>query len=132
MRLVLCCLNITNKAPDIIVLDEPTNNLDEDEVEHLMAHLKALQARGTAVILITHDVEVACDYADRVIVMSQGGVLIDGPTRQVMARQELLMQSDVIPPPVVKLSMALWPDADPLVSVEEMAAAFSQPVGNTA
>ncbi|MFW6183915.1 MAG: ATP-binding cassette domain-containing protein, partial [Chloroflexota bacterium] len=87
--------------PQLVILDEPTNNLDEDEIHHLMQHLKELQAIGTAVVVITHDVEVACAYADRVLVMSAGQILVDGPTRSIMQQRDTLRQSDVIAPPVV-------------------------------
>jgi energy-coupling factor transport system ATP-binding protein len=114
--------------PRLIILDEPTNNLDEDEVHYLMRHLKALQADETTVVVITHDVEVACTYADRVMVMSQGQILLDGPTRHVMKQVDTLRQSDVVVPPVVSLSLALWPDALPALTVDEMDAALQQPV----
>ncbi len=52
MRLMLCCLTIRNKAPDIIVLDEPTNNLDIQNIEILIAAVN--DYRGT-LIVISHD-----------------------------------------------------------------------------
>lgn len=113
--------------PRLVVLDEPTTNLDESEVQQIMAHLKQLQASGTTVILITHEVEIACENADRVMVMSNGRILVDGPTRQVMAQKTLLAQSDVLVPPVVELALALWPDALPALTVDELSAAFLEP-----
>ncbi|MCB9445507.1 MAG: ATP-binding cassette domain-containing protein [Ardenticatenaceae bacterium] len=113
--------------PRLVVLDEPTNNLDESEVQQLMAHLKMLQASGTTVILITHEVEIACQYADRIMVMSNGRILVDGPTQQVMAQKALLAQSDVLVPPVVDLSLALWPDSLPALTVEELSTALAEP-----
>lgn len=73
--------------PRLVILDEPTNNLDEDEIHHLMRHLQQLRDSGTTVVVITHDVEVACTYSDRVMVMSQGQILLHGPTRRVMQQQ---------------------------------------------
>ena len=52
MRLALCCLNISSRAPDIIILDEPTNNLDIQNVEILSAAVNAYE--GT-LIVISHD-----------------------------------------------------------------------------
>jgi energy-coupling factor transporter ATP-binding protein EcfA2/energy-coupling factor transporter transmembrane protein EcfT len=106
--------------PRLVILDEPTNNLDEDEVEHLMSHLKALQESGTTIVLITHDIAVVCDYADRVIVMSDGQIKVDGNIREAMAQTDMLDQCDVIVPPVVALSLALWPDEAPVLTVDEM------------
>ena len=115
--------------PQMIILDEPTNNLDAGDVDQLMEHLKGLQRDGTTVVMITHDIEVALRYAEHLIVMSDGRVIADGPTRQVAAQPELLAQSDVMVPPVVELSLALWPDLPPALTVEEMAAWLRQPAG---
>ena len=52
MRLMLCCLTIGNQSPDIIVLDEPTNNLDIQNVEILTAAIN--QYRGT-LLVVSHD-----------------------------------------------------------------------------
>jgi ATPase subunit of ABC transporter with duplicated ATPase domains len=52
MRLILCCLTIANKAPDIIILDEPTNNLDIQNIEILTAAINGYE--GT-LIVISHD-----------------------------------------------------------------------------
>jgi ATPase subunit of ABC transporter with duplicated ATPase domains len=52
MRLMLCCLTISNEAPDIIVLDEPTNNLDIQNIEILTAAVN--DYKGT-LIVVSHD-----------------------------------------------------------------------------
>ena len=52
MRLMICCLNISSKAPDIIVLDEPTNNLDIQNIEILTA---AINDYKGAVLVVSHD-----------------------------------------------------------------------------
>jgi energy-coupling factor transport system ATP-binding protein len=108
--------------PQVMILDEPTNNLDERDVTQLVAHLESLRASGMTVVVITHDVEVACAHADRVIVMHKGRILAQGPTREVMAQPDVLSRSDVVVPPVVSLSLALWPDRPPRLTVDELAA----------
>jgi ATPase subunit of ABC transporter with duplicated ATPase domains len=52
MRLMLCCLTISRQAPDIIVLDEPTNNLDIQNIEILTGAIN--EYRGT-LIVVSHD-----------------------------------------------------------------------------
>ena len=52
MRLFLCCLTINNKSPDIIIFDEPTNNLDIQNVELLTTAINEYQ--GT-IIVVSHD-----------------------------------------------------------------------------
>jgi energy-coupling factor transport system ATP-binding protein len=119
-RKLAIAANLT-MSPRVIILDEPTNNLDEADTEQLMNCLQDLRVGGTAVVLITHDVEVACAHADRVVVMHEGQILIQGPTQEVMAQPELLLESDVIVPPVVELSLALCPDQPPALTVNELA-----------
>ncbi len=116
----LAIASTLSMKPKMVILDEPTNNLDEDESQRLMRHLKSLQESGTTVVLITHDVEIACEFANRVVVMNEGEITIDGPTRQVMREKALLAQADVMVPPVVEVSLALWPDKLPALSVEEL------------
>lgn len=53
MRLLLCCLTINNQAPDIIILDEPTNNLDIQNIEILTTAIN--KYKGT-LIVVSHDV----------------------------------------------------------------------------
>ena len=52
MRLMICCLTISNQSPDIIILDEPTNNLDIQNIEILTAAINEYQ--GT-LIVVSHD-----------------------------------------------------------------------------
>jgi len=52
MRLMLCCLTINNQSPDIIILDEPTNNLDIQNIEILTRAIN--EYRGT-LIVVSHD-----------------------------------------------------------------------------
>ncbi len=70
--------------PRLILLDEPTRGLDYRQKEALEAFLRREKARGTALILATHDVELAARCSDRVLLLGEGQVLVEGPTRRVM------------------------------------------------
>jgi energy-coupling factor transporter ATP-binding protein EcfA2 len=70
--------------PAIILLDEPTRGLDYRQKESLAAFLQQEKARGRTVLMATHDVELVADCADRVILLGDGQVVVDGPTREVM------------------------------------------------
>jgi energy-coupling factor transport system ATP-binding protein len=83
--------------PELLLLDEPTRGLDPLEKQALCAFLQEQCQQGRTVVLATHDVELAAKAAQRVIVMSEGQIMLDGPAREVMA------QSEVFSPQVGKL-----------------------------
>jgi energy-coupling factor transporter ATP-binding protein EcfA2/energy-coupling factor transporter transmembrane protein EcfT len=113
--------------PQVVILDEPTNNLDVDDVTQLMEHLRTLSDEGKTIILITHDMDVALAYAERLIVMAGGKILIDGPTPRVVKHPEILAKSDVVVPPVVEISTAVWPHVPPALTVEELLSRIAEP-----
>jgi len=72
--------------PKVLVLDEPTRGMDYGLKRDLLNHLEAYRRRGNTVILVTHDVETAARHADRVVLMSEGRIVADGPRREVLSR----------------------------------------------
>jgi energy-coupling factor transporter ATP-binding protein EcfA2 len=72
-------------APDVVLLDEPTRGLDYGAKASLAEILDLLCADGKAVMVSTHDVEFVATVADRVVVLADGDIVTDGPTRQVLA-----------------------------------------------
>jgi energy-coupling factor transport system ATP-binding protein len=70
--------------PQVLLLDEPTRGLDYAQKEALTAILRELRRQGRAILLATHDVELVARSADRVLLLGEGQVVVDGPTRQVM------------------------------------------------
>ena len=70
--------------PSLLLLDEPTRGLDYAQKAALAAILLHLRRQGRAILLATHDVELAARCADRVLLLGEGQVVVDGPIRQVM------------------------------------------------
>ena len=71
--------------PGALLLDEPTRGMDYRQKDALAAVLRDLAATGRTIVLATHDVELAAHLADRVALLSEGQVVVQGPARQVMA-----------------------------------------------
>jgi energy-coupling factor transport system ATP-binding protein len=76
---------VLSGEPSAVVLDEPTRGLDYLQKEALAIILRGLRDHGKAVLLATHDVELAAQLADRVVLMGDGSVVADGPAREVMS-----------------------------------------------
>jgi len=74
-RLAVAC--ILAMEPEIIVLDEPTTGLDEDESDIMMQLMERLQQNGHTIIMVTHNMRIAENYADRVIAMENGKITGD-------------------------------------------------------
>lgn len=75
--------------PQIILLDEPTRGLDYEQKHRLAELLLALKHEGRTIIMATHDVELAAACADRVVLMAEGQIVVDGPARQVMSDSQV-------------------------------------------
>lgn len=92
---------------DTVVLDEPTGGQDAPGTALLGAAIERLVEAGKLVVVITHDVEFARQYADRVIALGQGEVLLDGTAREVFGRPDVLAETDVDPPTVTRIGHEL-------------------------
>jgi energy-coupling factor transporter ATP-binding protein EcfA2 len=94
-------------APQVIILDEPTTGLDRREQQDLLDLIGELHEIGHTVIMVTHSMWAAATYARRLVVILEGRVLLDGPTRQVLAATDQVAKARLVPPGVVQLSQAL-------------------------
>ncbi|MDJ1130675.1 ABC transporter ATP-binding protein [Streptomyces iconiensis] len=83
-RLALALAIILTARPPLLLLDEPTRGLDYAAKARLVTLLRELAADGHAIVLATHDVELAAEIAHRVIILAQGEPVADGPTAEVI------------------------------------------------
>jgi energy-coupling factor transporter ATP-binding protein EcfA2 len=81
-------------GPRILILDEPTRGLEYRLKVELMRFLKDYCSRGNAVVLVSHDVEIVAEYAQRVILLSEGRVVVDGEKHEVLS-QALLFSPQI-------------------------------------
>jgi energy-coupling factor transport system ATP-binding protein len=83
-RLTLALSVVLAARPPLLLLDEPTRGLDYAAKARLVAVLRGLAAAGHAIVLATHDVELAAELAHRVVLLAEGEVIADGPTAEVV------------------------------------------------
>jgi energy-coupling factor transport system ATP-binding protein len=93
--------------PDILVLDEPTTGQDFKRAKEIMDLAVRMHDEGQTVVVITHDMNLAAEYCDRVVIMEGGRVLLDAPTREAFLAEEELNASSLRPPQVTVLGKAL-------------------------
>ncbi len=135
-RQLLALASIIVMEPPVVVLDEPTTGLDFRECVKVMDVIAELNACGTTVIMVCHDMEVVADYAARCIVMSGGEVVDDAPTFDVLRNRETLERASLVPPQIVELSLELGREMPHLADgpvgranpLDEMAAAVMEEV----
>lgn len=136
-RQLLALASIIVMEPPVVVLDEPTTGLDFHECAKVMDVIAELNAHGTTVIMVCHDMEVVADYARRVIAMTAGQVVADGETFAVLRNRDVLARTHLLPPQVVDVALRLAEDgavetASPVAladTLDEMADALAAAAG---
>jgi energy-coupling factor transport system ATP-binding protein len=96
-RLSLALAVVLASAPPLLLLDEPTRGLDYAAKARLAGALGERAAEGTAIVIATHDVELAAEISDRTVVLAEGEVVADGPSREVVT------SSPVFAPQIAKV-----------------------------
>ncbi|MDY0828203.1 energy-coupling factor transporter ATPase [Microbacterium sp. BG28] len=84
----------------VLALDEPTFGQDRARADELLALLAQLNAAGTTVLVVTHDMQLVTEYADHVVVVHEGRVAASGPTADVFADAALIERAGLRPPPL--------------------------------
>jgi energy-coupling factor transporter ATP-binding protein EcfA2 len=116
-RLALALALVVAPAPGLLLLDEPTRGLDYPSKDRLILVLRELAGDGHAIVLATHDVELAARVADRAVVLADGQIITDGAARQVVCH------SPIFAPQVAKvLAPEEW------LTVDEVRLALVGPV----
>lgn len=119
----LAVASILALEPDLLVLDEPTTGQDRGHILKFLDKIKELKKLGKTVILITHDMELVAEYAERIVVMKQGRVLLDGPTAKVFLSTDKLNEAGIIPPLLSRLCFDLQKqgiNVPPILAVSEL------------
>lgn len=105
-RVAIAC--VLAMEPEVLVLDEPTSELDPIGSEQVMEVIARLNRElGKTVFLVTHDMDVVTRYADRVLVLCDGKLLMEGTPRDVFSLPSLLEDARIRPPQVCEVMYSL-------------------------
>jgi len=93
--------------PKHVILDEPTIGQDYQQKDRLRNFILQLISQRKTVIIVTHDVEFVAECKPRVILLSRGAIVADGPARKILTDKALLNECSLIPPQISSLMHSL-------------------------
>jgi energy-coupling factor transport system ATP-binding protein len=106
-RKMVALASIIAMDTPIVIFDEPTTGQDAATIARMAHAIAVLRERGKTVITITHDIDFCAENFERVIALSKGMVLLDGPANDVLGQEEILAQTYVDPPQLTRLGLRL-------------------------
>jgi len=121
---IACVLAMRSR---ILALDEPTAGQDHGNYMNFMDGILGLHASGTAskfdaLLFITHDLDLAIIFASRVILLSEGRVVADGPPQTVLRDREALERCHIVPTSLLEENLRLLPRTGAFLRAEALAA----------
>jgi len=90
--------------PEIMVLDEPTTGQDYKGCHQILQIARKLHQENRTVVFVTHHMALVAEYAQRVIIMCDGKILLDSKTEDVFGQPEVIRKAHIIPPQITELS----------------------------
>lgn len=103
----LAIASIVCRNPEILVFDEPTLGQDAKEINFFTNLINNELKNNKTIIIVTHNVEFTMEYVPRTILMTQGKIIADGPTKDILSNELLLKESSLIMPQIYQLKIAL-------------------------
>lgn len=97
--------------PEILLLDEPTANLDIATRKEIMKTLKDMVDVTDTVMIATHDMQLVSEWAERIIVLYQGKVIADGSRNEIFGNKEIVDMVGIRPPEIFSMGKELHEDA---------------------
>lgn len=115
--------------PRVLVLDEPTYGLDNDRLDELVELIfRVLRDQGSTIVVITHDLQLAAAYCDRIVLLADGHIVGDGTPAHIYG-SDSLASAQLPEPPLAQLRNTLvvagWPLSDVPLSLDELGSYIS-------
>lgn len=105
--------------PEILIIDEPTSQLDPQGTEEIFKIINMLSEKGKTVILVEHKIELIGEYAEKVIVLDEGEIILTGKTKDVL-KNKVLVEKGIGIPQYTMLAYKLSENFEDKVKFEEI------------
>lgn len=112
--------------PSILLLDEPTANLDIATRKQITQMLNLLQDKDETILIATHDMQLVTEWATRIIVISDGYIIADGTKEEIFSNRFVYERVGILPPEIYRVGKLISPDIE-CYSVEEFVNYFIEP-----
>ncbi|MHA1526727.1 MAG: energy-coupling factor ABC transporter ATP-binding protein [Promethearchaeota archaeon] len=103
----LAIASIICRDPKILVFDEPTLGQDGKEISFFTNLLKEEREKGKTILIVTHNIEFAMEFIPRTILMANGKIIADGPTKKILTNQYLVEKSSLVLPQTRQFALKL-------------------------
>ena len=100
----LALASVLALKPRILVIDEPTTGQDPQMAEGIFNIIKNLNEMGTTVLMITHQMEYAANYAQRAVVLRSGKITFDGPIKSLISNRQFMEENYLDLPEITKIA----------------------------
>jgi len=124
LRKLVGMASVYTMKPDVFILDEPTTGQDNITTQTVYRLIKKLRDEGATVLCVAHDMILLAEVVDRLIVLRDSQVIMDGTPREVFANEEIMSSTHLMPPQITSLSLQLRRNKsgldDVVLSVDEM------------
>jgi len=97
-RQKLAVASVLAMEPRILIVDEPTTGLDWQGGEAMMRLMRELHRDGRTIVIITHDMNIVAEFAERAVVMADGRIVADGTAADVFSQDDALREADLRAP----------------------------------
>ncbi len=102
--------------PDILIIDEPTSQLDPKGTEEIFEIIKLLKEEKKTIILVEHKIDLVAEYSDRVVLLGDKKIIFDGPTKEIFSNEEVLHYGTNLPQ-VAKLGIKYSKEVEKLEKI---------------
>jgi energy-coupling factor transport system ATP-binding protein len=83
--------------PEILVIDEPTSQLDPQSTEEVFKIIEIMKKKGKTIILVEHKIDLIADYADEIVLLQDGEIVMQGDTEEILTDEQVLTYKGALP-----------------------------------